>query len=164
MDTEIVVCSVENFMKTYMPFIPEEKYIKGVMDILIQQNIIKGEPPRFTSYQERPTRTNWNGPNGETRAYTPLKAIAETIGNYEFMDKTRKRNIFHYRSCQNSDIDSAVSGSNHRVDACFTSDSPGLLTTWGIAVCMEHKLDQNERIKVKVMIFHSQMCTNCSPE
>ncbi|PPQ78291.1 hypothetical protein CVT25_011750 [Psilocybe cyanescens] len=147
MDREFVVCDLDAFMKRYLPFAPDdESVLDCVTNNLKPNSIMTGvdRSLRFTDYSTPP-----GSQMTEMKTYEDLERIGASIGQYSYPN--HNRNQFHYRHTPDNHIYSKISGSSHKVDACFTSDPliPGTnkirMNTTSMAVPMEHKLSVNQR-------------------
>ncbi|KAH9474513.1 hypothetical protein JR316_0012974 [Psilocybe cubensis] len=150
MDGDFVTCSIDKFMRCYLPFLPLDNDINRCLDEhLIPDNIITRivdkagqESLLFTEFPDTPVIVV--GKKNEMQIYSPLADIAKSIGNYSFQvpagEKPRTRNRFNYRNAYNSTIKSDIEGSNHKNDGCFTSDPDNILSTWGTAVPVEQQV------------------------
>ncbi|PPQ83150.1 hypothetical protein CVT25_005393 [Psilocybe cyanescens] len=157
MEQEFVLCDLDAFMKEYLPFVPDDAYVRECVSGKLRScKLVSGtftSTLRFTKYSP-PLTTSVS----EIETYADLKEISDVIGEYVYPG--RSRNIFHYQNTPHSAIDSDIDGSTHNVDACFTSDPAPLahsptklrLNTTSMAVPMVHKLtvqqvyDNNKQI------------------
>lgn len=159
MDKEIVVCSVQNFMKSYLPFVASEDTVNSVKAILKQESLITENPLQFTKFPRQTAKTSW-GRSSEQKAFAPLEEIAKAIGDYRFPGNNPPRNEFKYRDCPSTTLTSDIEGSTHKNDACFTSDSADQkqLSKTGMAVPIEFKLNGLERVKVININIGDMLC------
>ncbi|PPQ85559.1 hypothetical protein CVT25_006729 [Psilocybe cyanescens] len=152
MDGEFVICDVDKFMEHYLPFVPSENHVKSCVETKLKPSGLmdKSTTSVFTAFRDTPViNKEVVGQRTEMEIYAPLEEIAKEIAEFDHPDKARTRNKFSYRNVPFDTIKSDIHGSNHKVDACFTTDEAisekdRRLSTWGMAVPVEQKVATTE--------------------
>ncbi|KAF4563843.1 hypothetical protein EYR36_003087 [Pleurotus pulmonarius] len=141
MEKESSIVSVEEFISHYLPFEPAEDDVKKVEESLAKTEIlvkVHGNL-RFRAFPVPPCKI------GGT--YRPLDDISRAIASESVEGRTR--NAFSFRVCPNTVIKSQITGSDNKVDGCFTSESPDSTTldTYHLACILEYKFDSTQEIE-----------------
>lgn len=135
MDNEFVICDVEEFQKHYLSFVPSPKEVDACVGRLVEEGDLRHSLTQEYCWDEFPT--NPSQANGvENQVFRCLEPIFKAVSVCQL--ETRTRNKFKFRLCPDALIVSDILGSDHRIDACITSDNASLHTT-GIAVVIELK-------------------------
>ncbi|KAH9476740.1 hypothetical protein JR316_0010655 [Psilocybe cubensis] len=166
MDCEFITCSVENFMKAYLDFVPNEKETQYFIKKLLEDiptgrgagpyslrsdtepipSVLTGDETSFAFRAYPPKKKIAVLTDNEIAVFKGWEKIAEAIGNIDYPGQ-RKRNRFSYVSVPHKSIDSPNRGSNNKIDAAFVAawDKNKPLQTTDIAVVMEHKLSESQK-------------------
>ncbi|KAH9485693.1 hypothetical protein JR316_0002604 [Psilocybe cubensis] len=165
MDGEIVECSVEDFITTYLPFAPNEEQTQRLVQQLLQEqppaggkvatrstkaprpSILVGNKDQYTfrSYPNEKGDVKLSSHGSENVAFRGWSAIAEAIAAAA-PAIGRQVTQFKYHDIPNKRIASDILGSNNRIDAGFIRNFPGTSSeprTTDIAVVVEFKLATN---------------------
>ncbi|PPQ81910.1 hypothetical protein CVT25_013763, partial [Psilocybe cyanescens] len=162
MDGEFVICDIDKFMEHYLPFVPTDDHVKLCVATKLKpdKQMDESEDYIFSAFRDTPViKKKIVGERTEMELYAPLEPISKSIAGFDLDDLGRKHNKFNFRNVPHNTIKSDINGSNHKVDACFTTDEKVELgdhriSTWGMAVPIEQKvstsktdrLDNNEKI------------------
>uniref|UniRef100_A0A8H8CEK6 Fungal-type protein kinase domain-containing protein n=1 Tax=Psilocybe cubensis TaxID=181762 RepID=A0A8H8CEK6_PSICU len=163
MDSEFnfIRCSVESFMNTYLPFVPNDKETQYFVQQLLQGtlteagndchssdvttrpvlSVLTGNETTFALRDYPLQRKRGRQSNSKITVFRGWEKIAQTIGNIEYPGE-RKRNKFSYVNMPNKRIASSSSGYNNKIDAAFIAacDTDKPLQTTDIAVVVGHKV------------------------
>ncbi|KAH9485687.1 hypothetical protein JR316_0002597 [Psilocybe cubensis] len=165
MDGEIVECSVEDFITTYLPFAPNEEQTQRLVQQLLQEqppaggkvatrstkaprpSILVGNKDQYTfrSYPNEKGDVKLSSHGSENVAFRGWSAIAEAIAAAA-PAIGRQVTQFKYHDIPNKRIASDILGSNNRIDAGFIRNFAGTSSeprTTDIAVVVEFKLATN---------------------
>ncbi|PPQ89009.1 hypothetical protein CVT25_005108 [Psilocybe cyanescens] len=168
MDGEFVRSPVDEFLKTYLPFAPDEVETKYFVEKLLQsippasnssdgreiRTRAKSKLPILVGQEEQYQFHHYPKPaikrsthESEVVAFTPWVDIAQAIGNIPHPQETRKRNQCNYRNMPYKRIASDILGSDNMIDAAFLRpcDEAVDLRTTDIAVVIEQKLSTVKR-------------------
>ncbi|PPQ90042.1 hypothetical protein CVT25_006359 [Psilocybe cyanescens] len=170
MDGEFVRCPIDEFLKAYLPFAPDEAETKHFVRTLLQdipsastvsggQQIRSGAKPKrsillgdeelyqLRHYPKLDIKRSTHG--SEIVAYQAWVDIAQAIGNIQHPQDTRKRNQYTYRNMPSKRIAADIQGSNNKIDAAFirTCELFEPLRTTDIAVVIEQKLSTADNRK-----------------
>ncbi|KAH9476729.1 hypothetical protein JR316_0010644 [Psilocybe cubensis] len=163
MDSEFkfIRCSVESFMNTYLPFVPNDKETQYFVQQLLQDtstgagnashssdvttrpvlSVLTGNETTF-AFRDYPLQSKrGRQSNSKITVFRGWEKIAQTIGNFEYPGE-RKRNKFSYVNIPNKRIASSNRGYNNKIDAAFVAacDTDKPLQTTDIAVVVGHKV------------------------
>ncbi|KAH9476734.1 hypothetical protein JR316_0010649 [Psilocybe cubensis] len=163
MDSEFkfIRSSVESFMNTYLPFVPNDNETQYFVQQLLQDtstgagnashssdvttrpvlSVLTGNETTFAFRDYPLQRKRGRRSNNKTTFSRGWEKIALTIGNIEYPGE-RKRNKFSYVNVPNKRIASSNRGYNNKIDAAFVAacDTHKPLQTTDIAVVVGHKV------------------------
>uniref|UniRef100_A0A8H8CNM9 Fungal-type protein kinase domain-containing protein n=1 Tax=Psilocybe cubensis TaxID=181762 RepID=A0A8H8CNM9_PSICU len=141
MEREFIVCDLDQFMSSYLPFVPSEADVSSCISQCLRPDSMvvgTGDTTRFMLYLSPP-----DGSQSEMKTYRNLEKISASIAKFEYPGRTRNR--FHYKHTPYA----SIAKSTHKIDACFTADTfsseSKILNTYAMAVPMEHKVDPAQR-------------------
>ncbi|KAH9474514.1 hypothetical protein JR316_0012975 [Psilocybe cubensis] len=161
MEGEFITCGIDDFMSHYFAFVPDTNNVtRCIQRHLIPSGVAYIDKSKLvlSEFPDTPTIDKAvPGKKNEMEVFAPLVNIANNIGKYVYQHQpglagpTPIRNKFKYRNVPYSSISSDILGSNHKVDACFTSDHDNFLSTWGTAVSIEQKVKVNNEQRLDNM-------------
>ncbi|KXN86767.1 hypothetical protein AN958_09648 [Leucoagaricus sp. SymC.cos] len=159
MDQEMLICSLEDFQRTYLPFIPSDEDIRKCAQQLEE----------FGLFEKKENAYSWNikapdeeGAGPETEAFKFLAKFAAVISRHKFSrnhdDRTKQARLV-YQDCPNRAVRSELYGADFKNDAClkltkWTDPKMGVMATTltkkvaasDIVVAAEYKKSGNDAV------------------
>ncbi|KAF5363864.1 hypothetical protein D9756_001087 [Leucocoprinus leucothites] len=153
MTRELLQCSLEDFLKSYVPFVPTEAAVDATVSHLKYWMPAHGSWRGFEGHPPSKVRGN------ENTVFAKLKPIINALARVPCSDQDGPRNpTFHYMDTGNTLVKGEIPGSSFRVDACLSTSSykasPSTMKTYEMALIAEFKKssdtekDYDDRLKV----------------
>ena len=176
MDSEMLVCNVDLFQRSYLPFVPVVEDVNTCIEELKEAGLLvqqQGEPLQWSAFRNKPSKAKEN----ETEVFAGIDKIAQRLACCALPSSTGDNRYFtpriEYRDCPNKHIASEITGANFRNDGCFmlnpASDlfSPSdILATPNIVVLAEYKKDlsgESDVSKCTPVLNHSNDTLRTEP-
>ncbi|KAF9439383.1 hypothetical protein P691DRAFT_787029, partial [Macrolepiota fuliginosa MF-IS2] len=134
MDREMLVCGVDSFQQSYLPFVPTAEDIDGCVELLRDKGLLvtgNNGGLRWKDFPKPPSQLSGT----EKAVFSPLKAIADVISEYRSTGDTPGRvEIPHvkYRDCPDANVHSELRGATFKIDGCFELDKASGIVRHGV--------------------------------
>lgn len=123
MDIEMLVCDVEEFQASYLPFIPAEEGVTAYVTRLKNAGLLvlsaDDNGLQWSDFPNSPSKLKAN----EAALFSVFEKIAKELANYTFSstdsDGRLAKAHLQYRDCPNTNLASELEGANFGIDGCF---------------------------------------------
>ncbi|KAF9441705.1 hypothetical protein P691DRAFT_765988 [Macrolepiota fuliginosa MF-IS2] len=153
MDREMLVCSVNSFQQSYLPFIPTVEDIDSCAQLLCDNDLLVTGDAGGLQWRDFPEPPSLLFGTKKV-VFSPLKAIVDVISKHKFTgDMPGRVNAprVKYHDCPGVNVHSELCGATFNMDGCFEVGGGGGLESQGtklatsnIAVCAEFKKDEKD--------------------
>ncbi|KAF9441704.1 hypothetical protein P691DRAFT_812180 [Macrolepiota fuliginosa MF-IS2] len=157
MDREMLVCGVNSFQQSYLPFIPTAEDIDSCVQLLRDNSLLVTGDTGGLQWRDFPKPPSLLSGTKDV-VFSPLKAIVGITSKHKFTgDIPGRLDIprVEYRDCPSANVHSELHGATFNIDGCFELGEGGGLESQGtklaalnIAVCAEFKKDEKSWVDV----------------
>ncbi|KAF9445605.1 hypothetical protein P691DRAFT_734653 [Macrolepiota fuliginosa MF-IS2] len=133
MDTEMLLCNVESFQQSYLPFIPTAEDIDSCVQLICDNGLLVKKDTDSLQWRDFPKPPSRLSGTGKV-VFSPLKAIVDVISRHKFTgDRPGRVNVprVEYRDCPNANVHSELCNATFNIDGCFELGEGGGLEGQG---------------------------------